>query len=191
MGSLSTGLTALSGAQTATQAGKAIIQTVKTNPLKVANVGVATANQIISARSVDAAVERGYPLGAIPGAVMYGTMFPVLTCAVDQFAQALQGTVALQNYNYWGRPETLEDHYVRHGEPFGARGSDEYAKMAHEFYLNRDQYWSAVDSGGFIRVYDPATNTFGSYTPDGLTRTFYKPDEGIDYWFNNILKWGQ
>ena len=31
---------------------------------------------------------------------------------------------------------------------------------------------------GTIRVYDPETNTFGSYNADGTTRTLYKPDPG-------------
>lgn len=42
---------------------------------------------------------------------------------------------------------------------------------------------------GTIRVYDRASNTFGSFTPNGATRTFYKPDPARhpyatnwDYW---------
>ncbi|CAB4243600.1 Pyocin large subunit-like protein (fragment) [Methylacidimicrobium sp. AP8] len=35
-----------------------------------------------------------------------------------------------------------------------------------------------IDSEGVIRIYDPATNTFGSYNADGTTRTFYKPYGG-------------
>jgi pyocin large subunit-like protein len=27
-----------------------------------------------------------------------------------------------------------------------------------------------------MRVYDSKTNTFGSYNPDGSTKTFFKPD---------------
>jgi hypothetical protein len=32
-----------------------------------------------------------------------------------------------------------------------------------------------IDAKGMIRVYDPKTNTFGSYNPNGTTATFYKP----------------
>lgn len=31
------------------------------------------------------------------------------------------------------------------------------------------------------RVYDPKTNTFGAYNPDGATRTFFKPSAEADY----------
>jgi pyocin large subunit-like protein len=39
-----------------------------------------------------------------------------------------------------------------------------------------------VDSNGNVRVYDPNTNTFGSYNSDGSTKTYFKPSRGIDYW---------
>jgi len=35
---------------------------------------------------------------------------------------------------------------------------------------------------GTIRVYDQKSNSFGSYNPDGTTRTFFKPKEGSKYW---------
>lgn len=42
-----------------------------------------------------------------------------------------------------------------------------------------------------MRVYDPATNTFGSYNLDGSTRTLFQPDPAIhgfatnwDYWLS-------
>lgn len=38
-----------------------------------------------------------------------------------------------------------------------------------------------VDEFGSIRVYDPATNSFGSYLPDGTPRTFFKPTSP-NYW---------
>ncbi|MFZ5985981.1 MAG: hypothetical protein ACOYWZ_02525, partial [Bacillota bacterium] len=39
-----------------------------------------------------------------------------------------------------------------------------------------------IGDDGSIRVYEPKTNTFGSYNPDGTTRTFYKPPQGQKYW---------
>jgi hypothetical protein len=32
-----------------------------------------------------------------------------------------------------------------------------------------------------IRIYDPATNTFGAFNPSGATRTFFKPTSP-SYW---------
>ena len=40
--------------------------------------------------------------------------------------------------NHWEKPETLAGHYAEHGEGVGATSKEEYAKMAHEFYLNKD-----------------------------------------------------
>jgi filamentous hemagglutinin len=40
-----------------------------------------------------------------------------------------------------------------------------------------------------IRIYDPATNSFGAFNPSGTTATLFKPDPAIhglptnwDYW---------
>ena len=47
--------------------------------------------------------------------------------------------------------------------------------------INRDNYQVKVDEEGTIRVYDPKTNTFGSYNPDGSTKTYFKPTGGQNY----------
>jgi filamentous hemagglutinin len=46
-----------------------------------------------------------------------------------------------------------------------------------------------IGPGGTIRVYDPATNTFGSFNANGTTKTLYMPDPAQhgyptnwDYW---------
>ena len=73
--------------------------------------------------------------------------------------------------HYWGDLKKLADHYARHGEGVGATSEEEYTRMAHEFYLNKKQYQVKVDKEGITRVYDAARNLFGSYNPDGTTRT--------------------
>ena len=37
------------------------------------------------------------------------------------------------------------------------------------------------DGSEIVRMYDPSTNTFGSYNGDGTTRTFFKPTS-TTYW---------
>ena len=84
----------------------------------------------------------------------------------------------------WGNPATLQDHFQRHGADFGAQSEQEYAQMAHDFYLRAQQenLQTKVDPrDGTIRVYDPQTNTFGSYNANGSTRTFFKPTAGQAY----------
>jgi pyocin large subunit-like protein len=34
---------------------------------------------------------------------------------------------------------------------------------------------TTIDSQGVIRVFDPQTGSFGSFNPNGTTRTFFKP----------------
>ncbi|MFC3341605.1 polymorphic toxin-type HINT domain-containing protein [Paenibacillus abyssi] len=82
----------------------------------------------------------------------------------------------------WGNKNTLQDHYDRHGSYFGAKNPTEYANKANDFFKNRNKYKVKVDTDGTIRVYDPKTNSFGSYNADGTTKTFYKPKRGQAYW---------
>ena len=84
----------------------------------------------------------------------------------------------------WGNPETLEDHYLRHGSDFGATSAEDYASRAGRFLREgrANGLPTKVDADGVIRMYDPQTNTFGSYNSDGTTRTFFKPTRGAAYW---------
>jgi pyocin large subunit-like protein len=89
-----------------------------------------------------------------------------------------------QGASTWGRPSTLLDHFRRHGSDFNARSPDEYARLASDFFrrLHRERLPTKIDEAGVIRVYDPRTNTFGAYNPDGTTRTFFKPKREYAYW---------
>ena len=84
----------------------------------------------------------------------------------------------------WGRLDTLDDHFRRHGADFRATSADDYAQKAADFFQNSQssRLPTKIDSNGVIRVYDPKTNTFGAYNPDGTTRTFFKPKRGQTYW---------
>jgi pyocin large subunit-like protein len=81
----------------------------------------------------------------------------------------------------WGNPSTLEDHFARHGADFGAPNEQAYVDLADDFYASRAQYLTKTDADGVIRVYDPSSNTFGSYNPDGSIKTFFKPTNP-NYW---------
>jgi pyocin large subunit-like protein len=77
----------------------------------------------------------------------------------------------------WGRIDTLEDHFARHGGDFGARNAEEYAAQA-EAFLHRAKATGLPakrDTDGSLRIYDSATGTFGAYNANGTTRTFFKP----------------
>jgi len=94
---------------------------------------------------------------------------------------AASGSAARQT---WGRPETLPDHFARHGADFHARDAEDYAAQAAAFLK------SAKAAGlpakryhdGSLRIYDRATGTFAAYNADGTTKTFFKP--GSDSYFD-------
>jgi hypothetical protein len=83
----------------------------------------------------------------------------------------------------WGDSETLDRHYIEHADDFGAQSVEDYAGQANEFFLRSDTegYLKKVGRSGIIRIYDPKTNTFGAYNPNGTTRTFFKPTSP-SYW---------
>ena len=83
--------------------------------------------------------------------------------------------------HHWGDPETLAGHYAEHGEGVGATSKEEYADMAHELYLNKEQYQVKVDREGITRVYDAARNLFGAYNPNGTTKSYFAPTGGQAY----------
>ncbi|MGH9320413.1 MAG: hypothetical protein ACRD3V_11095, partial [Vicinamibacteria bacterium] len=84
----------------------------------------------------------------------------------------------------WGKPGMLSDHFARHGADFGAKSADDYARMADDFFEQSQKAGLPTKIGpdGTIRVYDPASNTFGSFNPNGTTKKFFKPSGGQAYW---------
>jgi len=84
---------------------------------------------------------------------------------------------------HWGNPNTLADHFQRHGADFMVSSPESYARQAHAHYLAREDYQVKTDreGDGTIRVYDEVTNAFGAYNADGTTKTYFKPDNGQAY----------
>ncbi|WP_217699385.1 hypothetical protein, partial [Leptospira alexanderi] len=77
----------------------------------------------------------------------------------------------------WKSPQLLEKHFEDHKADFGVSSPAEYAQKATNFLktAKANGYEVKVDPRGITRVYDPQTNTFGAYNPDGSTATFFKP----------------
>jgi RHS repeat-associated protein len=86
-------------------------------------------------------------------------------------------TLELNAATTWGRAETLADHFARHGADVGAKTANEYANIASRFFQESQaaRLPTKIDSQGVIRVFDPKTGTFGSFNPNGTTRTLFKP----------------
>ena len=105
---------------------------------------------------------------------------------------AVDDVVRLTPEESWGNLSRLDDHFGRHGADFGATSAADYANQASDFFQNGLQRGlpTKVDpSNGVIRIYDPVTNTFGSYNPNGTTATFFKPNPEIHGFSTNLEYW--
>lgn len=84
----------------------------------------------------------------------------------------------------WGRMDTLQDHYNRHGADFQSKDPDDYAAQAWRL-LQRAKAgelrmkWDDTDDT--LRVFDPITRAFAAYNKDGTTKTFFRPSNPA-YW---------
>ncbi len=104
-------------------------------------------------------------------------------CAPTYDDLASESLLAAKGGAHWGNPKILARHFRDHGADFGAKSADEYAQQASDF-LRRSQAEglpTKTDADGVIRVFDPKSNPFGAYNPDGTTRTFFKPSSPT-YW---------
>jgi hypothetical protein len=77
----------------------------------------------------------------------------------------------------WGNPESLPDHFARHGADFHAKDADDYARLSWEFFqrAKNEGLPAKRDDDGTLRVFDPRSGTFAAYNRDGTTKTFFKP----------------
>lgn len=98
-------------------------------------------------------------------------------------AKSEAGVLRLSTQESWGNLKTLDRHFRDHGADFGASNADDCARMAAEFFQRggAERLPTKIASDGTFRMYDPATNTFGSFNPAGQTKTFFKPTSST-YW---------
>lgn len=98
-------------------------------------------------------------------------------------AKTESGLRRLLTEESWANPGTLGRHFREHGADFAAGSADDHARMASEFFQRggAQQLPTKIASDGTIRMFDPANNTFGSFAPNGMTKTFFKPTS-TKYW---------
>ena len=61
-------------------------------------------------------------------------------------------------------------------------GLQDYINAAGDLFENAGTFPTKQRGNGDILVYDPATNTFGAFLPDGTPKTMFRPTPGIDDW---------
>ncbi len=110
---------------------------------------------------------------------------------LQQFASmvtlgAIQKNPKAAIWSFGTRPSrilSLKDHYRRHGHEFPDIGHwGQYAKRAADFLQNAPKGARyKITTGGHLRIWDPVTNTFGSYDRFGTPSTFYKVRKRTDH----------
>ncbi|WP_072037747.1 S-type pyocin domain-containing protein [Enterobacter sp. Bisph1] len=82
--------------------------------------------------------------------------------------------------------ENAYGHWVKHGHEFQDKSfnnSKEYVDATHDFVRTPPAgTLTKVRQNGDVMYYHPATNTFSVKTKDGVPKTMFKPNGGLEYW---------
>lgn len=76
----------------------------------------------------------------------------------------------------------LTDHYERHGVEMGYDTEESYVAGANGVVLSPDALHKLEEEDGDFVYYLEETNEFVVLSPDGYIRTYFCPDDGIDYY---------
>lgn len=78
--------------------------------------------------------------------------------------------------------ETLQEHYKKHGIDMGFTSEQEYQTAAAEVVVNPDALHKTEAEDGDDVYYVERTNEFVIVSTDGYLRTYFNPEDGIDYY---------
>lgn len=121
---------------------------------------------------------------AAPQPSLIKRVLDVITPGKTNASTAEVPTQAPPTRQTWGRLDSLQDHFDRHGRDFSSKSPDDYAAQAWLF-LQRARAENLPmkldETDGTLRVFDPATRVFAAYNGAGRTKTFFKPDNPT-YW---------
>ena len=81
------------------------------------------------------------------------------------------------------RPGKWLTHFEKHGAEFGYKTSMEYLRGAQQLVEGGEDVLTHVRRNGDTLFYSKAKNEFAVLTGDGTIRTYFRPDEGIEYWY--------
>ena len=78
----------------------------------------------------------------------------------------------------------LDEHYEKHGAEFGRISKQDYLRQAQLLRDAKpvDPVLEAVRRDGVVTRYDRQTGAFIAFKPNGVIRTFFKPNDGERYW---------
>ncbi|EGX5147734.1 hemagglutinin, partial [Salmonella enterica] len=75
-------------------------------------------------------------------------------------------------------------HWIKHGKEFPEyQNAKQYVDAAHNFMTNPPPgTLTKTRPNGDTLYYNPATNVFASKDINGVPRTMFKPEKGLEYW---------
>ena len=78
----------------------------------------------------------------------------------------------------------MDSHYAKHGSEFGNITKDQYLKGAQDLVnSNGTNILTKTRANGDVVFYNKVTNEFAVKTSDGVIRTYFKPTDGVDYFY--------
>jgi ribulose bisphosphate carboxylase small subunit len=102
-------------------------------------------------------------------------------------APAVAGATARQGFGPsvgFADQRRLDEHFEKHGTEFGAASRQDYLRLAQAL---RDApaggpILEAVRRDGVVTRFDRQTGAFIAFNPNGIIRTFFRPNDGERYW---------
>lgn len=117
---------------------------------------------------------------------MQTTVMQDATVVVEEQIQAESQVVQEEKYvseitYYFRNEKLLNEHYEKHGKDMGFDSAKSYEAAASEVINNPDSLHRIEEEDGDDVYYHEETNSFVIVSVDGYIRTFFYPDDGLDY----------
>ena len=110
---------------------------------------------------------------------------PVQNSATEQQTaehQVVQDAATIEEITYYFRNEKLlNDHYEKHGMEMGFDSAKSYEEAANEVINHPDTLHRIEEEDGDDVYYLEENNGFVIVSVDGFIRTFFYPEDGLDY----------
>jgi hypothetical protein len=90
-------------------------------------------------------------------------------------------------------PGKLDSHFLKHLKEWGGITKDAYLKRARAL-LSKDvsnDIMGFISKEGWVFRYNKRTNELAIGKPDGTIETLFRPSRGIDYYFEQVTRYGK
>ena len=111
-------------------------------------------------------------------------ILPVLGELLADEAGALRIGVGIERN--FASEELLASHFADHGVELGLETAEDYLAAANQFFEGGEGVEVFEFTNGDVGFYNEATNEFGVLTENGVIKTYYMPEGGIEYWLTLI-----